>query len=240
MQKRITLESILFKAINVLDSQKIEYWVTDGTLLGIVRENRILPWDSDVDIGVWKTKVSISKIIELFIENGFEYFEVLPDADSLHFRIDNVQLDINLYSEELGETSIKWTTNPTKSVDRFLVKIINAIFEYHKGTSVTRKKEFIGIGLMRVLLGLLGYLLTYKMLEKMYSFARRRYLYMGCTYPSELLKMKKIIFKDHELNVPFNCEEYLRLTYGEEWRKPNKEYVWEKDTFNLKNFKDNL
>ena len=33
----------------------IPYWLEGGTLLGIIRENRILPWDNDLDISMNKT-----------------------------------------------------------------------------------------------------------------------------------------------------------------------------------------
>lgn len=51
---KTSMVSVLFKAIDTIEALKIDYWVTDGTLLGIIRKNRILPWDSDVDLGVLK------------------------------------------------------------------------------------------------------------------------------------------------------------------------------------------
>ena len=45
--------------------------------------------------------------------------------------------------------------------------------------------------------------------------------------------MKKFNFKGYDLNVPINSDEYLRLTYGDDWKTPNRDYVWEKDTHNL-------
>ena len=43
-----------------------------------------------------------------------------------------------------------------------------------------------------------------------------------------------IIFKQKEIRVPFKCEEYLYLTYGEDWQTPNRDYIWEEDTTNFK------
>jgi phosphorylcholine metabolism protein LicD len=36
----------------LLEEHKISYWLEGGTLLGIVRENRLLPWDNDMDISI--------------------------------------------------------------------------------------------------------------------------------------------------------------------------------------------
>jgi len=38
---------------SILDKHNIPYWLEGGTLLGVVRENRLLPWDNDVDISIY-------------------------------------------------------------------------------------------------------------------------------------------------------------------------------------------
>ncbi len=40
------------RVIDFLDNNKVDYWLESGTLLGIVREGRLLPWDHDVDITI--------------------------------------------------------------------------------------------------------------------------------------------------------------------------------------------
>lgn len=232
----VTMESVLIKAADILHEHDIQYWVTDGTLLGLIRENRILPWDSDLDLGVWKVDVSIPDIIRIFRENGFQYQDVLPDMDSLHFRISGIQLDINLYTEKFGETSVKWVTNPVKRFDRLSVQVINIIFEGQNNTAVSHANDINGVYLFKLLLQGFGRLLTEKFRENIFNYARSRYVYLGSAYPSQLFEFKKFIFKGYELNVPINSDEYLRLTYGDDWKTPNREYVWETDTCNLKVF----
>ena len=41
---------MLKKVTNLLDKEDILYSLKAGTLLGIIRENRLLPWDNDIDI----------------------------------------------------------------------------------------------------------------------------------------------------------------------------------------------
>ncbi len=59
-KKRIQLEGkyydrmkklVLF-AIKILEKNNIPYWVDEGTLLGIIRDGDLLPWDHDADMGV--------------------------------------------------------------------------------------------------------------------------------------------------------------------------------------------
>lgn len=43
---------ILTCTAKVLDDMKVDWWLTDGTLLGFVRDNAFIAHDADVDIGV--------------------------------------------------------------------------------------------------------------------------------------------------------------------------------------------
>ena len=49
LQKTLRL---LQRICTTLNENGIHYWVEGGTLLGIIRENRLLPWDHDIDISV--------------------------------------------------------------------------------------------------------------------------------------------------------------------------------------------
>ena len=42
-------ESLLFDVAKSLDILSVKYWLEGGTLLGIKRESRLLPWDNDLD-----------------------------------------------------------------------------------------------------------------------------------------------------------------------------------------------
>ena len=48
--------------IRILESYNIRYWLEGGSLLGAVRNGDIIPWDSDVDIGVHEDDLSKLKI----------------------------------------------------------------------------------------------------------------------------------------------------------------------------------
>jgi len=60
MSGRFTLEGangrialkLLQSVTDCLDKNNIIYWLEGGTLLGVVREDRLLPWDNDLDISI--------------------------------------------------------------------------------------------------------------------------------------------------------------------------------------------
>jgi phosphorylcholine metabolism protein LicD len=44
---------MLYEVDDVLKSLDLKYWLTNGSALGIVRENRFIPWDDDIDIDLY-------------------------------------------------------------------------------------------------------------------------------------------------------------------------------------------
>lgn len=46
-------------AIKILNDNKIPYWISDGTLLGYVRNKEILKWDDDVDLSMLETDIPL-------------------------------------------------------------------------------------------------------------------------------------------------------------------------------------
>jgi len=193
-------------------------------------------WDSDIDIAVWKSEVSTLEVLEIFTKNGFQHIKILPDMDCLHLAIDNIQVDIGFYSKGGAEASIKWATKPNKKLDKFIVSFINIIFENSNTNLAYDYKNFFLKGMVKRTLGLFSYLLMGKTKDSMYAYARNKYLYVGSAYPIDLLNFKKIKFKGCEIVTPEDSCEYLRLCYGDNWRVPNKNYIWTKDTHNLKEF----
>jgi phosphorylcholine metabolism protein LicD len=58
-------ESLLIDVAKSLDILSVNYWLEGGTLLGIKRESRLLPWDNDLDLSINSSEVS--KIDDLII-----------------------------------------------------------------------------------------------------------------------------------------------------------------------------
>lgn len=62
----------LVRGCNMLESLQLNYRLTDGTILGIHRDGRLIPHDNDIDVDVLiSEKIDLEKINDLFYSNGF-------------------------------------------------------------------------------------------------------------------------------------------------------------------------
>ena len=71
MQKK--LDKTLLQVVQILNKHKINYWICHGTLLGLVRDKKIISNTSDIDIGIWKNdydKKNISSIRKNLLEEN--------------------------------------------------------------------------------------------------------------------------------------------------------------------------
>ena len=46
------MKKMLLKTIDILNEKKLKYWLEAGTLLGILRDGDLIPWDYDADLGI--------------------------------------------------------------------------------------------------------------------------------------------------------------------------------------------
>ncbi|MBN2417290.1 LicD family protein [bacterium] len=111
-------ERMLARVTRVLEAADIPYSLEAGTLLGIVRENRLLPWDDDVDITV--TRQQEAKVMAL-----------LPRLRLLGYkvRVKRYTRDLKYFSKgELRMIKIKHLSLPFFQsdvvIDIFLKKLI--------------------------------------------------------------------------------------------------------------------
>ncbi len=107
----MSTESDLQEAKEVLDSLKISWWVTSGTLLGIVRNGELIPWDTDIDIALRKEldHHRARDIVKKFKQAGFlakARFGERPEAIAAR-RDQGIVINLGFY-EEVEEGLVEW------------------------------------------------------------------------------------------------------------------------------------
>jgi len=92
-KKRKKAERLLVDVVDVLNKNNIQYALEGGTLLGIYRENRLLPWDSDVDLSILSDELNkkdnlIKDLCKIGYRIRIRYFE----NDSTPFKKEAIRI----------------------------------------------------------------------------------------------------------------------------------------------------
>ena len=145
------MNDTLLEIKKLLDELGIRFYLMAGTLLGIIREDRLLPWDNDIDIGLladYKNKKLREAIYDRFTEAGFsKIFIKGPDKYGLyclacHGRILAVSLQ---FVRELEDGKFKAATVPIFWPRRFFKKMKKVEYLGKKFLVPTPPEEYLDI-----------------------------------------------------------------------------------------------
>lgn len=125
---------ILKKLINYLNNNNLVYYLEFGTLLGIVRENKILEWDDDIDISIQS-----GDFVEVNNKLDFLFMKLKKDFDDIGIQYDKrirysspdkpIQIDLN-FSSILGEINeFDINISLLYFVDGYGIQVLNKIPE---------------------------------------------------------------------------------------------------------------
>ncbi len=94
---------VLIRASKVLDKAGVFHWLEFGTLLGIVRDGKLIKHDIDIDLGVFIEDFS-DDIISSFEEAGFTYKHgfMIEDGSGREqtFSFHNINVDLFYFHKE--------------------------------------------------------------------------------------------------------------------------------------------
>lgn len=89
---------LLTDITNVLDKYKCTYWLSDGTLLGAIRENGFISYDGDMDLGIWYKDFDTRVIHELVTRYncGIQRLQGRPD-DGMVITLGRAGLHLDMF-----------------------------------------------------------------------------------------------------------------------------------------------
>ncbi len=75
---------LLHSVVKILNGLKIESWVEGGTLLGAVRDKKLIPWDHDLDMGMkFESTEQMKKIIRILKEKFYVQVKNFPKKEGI-------------------------------------------------------------------------------------------------------------------------------------------------------------
>lgn len=209
----------------VFDHHNIVFWLEAGTLLGAVRDKRIIDWDTDVDLGMWlKDFNKIRSVMPILKQKGFN--TILSEKRcalsilSPHGLFYPIQIDF--YSKH-GD--FVWTLR--FSEQRWRLKS-TPITQLEKCVNLTNIRAYSEESAKEKIKNGIAHLLPQKFRKLVSNVAWRTlfklHYYMPHVAPRHHFEtLETIRFYGETFRVPSDTQAYLTVRYGN-WRTPRKDW----------------
>lgn len=223
---------LLWQIKEVLDKCNIEFWLDCGTLLGAVRDGKIIPWECDLDLGVLYRKEKHgfkSLIAKALLDKGLK---VCVSENYITIKRDKeIWADINFYNlyNQKAITSFKKPKNLIGVLLYIFSKVL--LFPYYYKINFRMNSKTIitsaFVIISRILPTFLRRLIAKAILIIYKKIGSKDVLWIipSCYFT----KLSIIKFYGKEFKIPNKVEEYLAYRYGKDWNVPKKKWVTEKD-----------
>ena len=223
---------LLHQIKEVLDEHNIEFWLDCGTLLGAVRDGKIIPWDHDLDFGAFYVKISNNLKLSIAKELSVKGFKIFIYDSHITISMNKeIWADINFYNL-YNEKAIALFKKPKNLIGLSLYIFSKALLSpyyyeinFRMNSKTIIKNAFVIIS--RILPSFLRRLIAKTILIIYKKMGSKDVLWIIPSY--YFTKLSIIKFYGKEFKVPNKVNDYLAYRYGKDWNVPKKNWVTEKD-----------
>lgn len=241
--KEIEVE-LLKEVDRICRENGIQYFLAAGTLLGAVRNNRSIPWDDDLDIGMLREDFEkFRRVCPGALSEKFIYSSPWTD-DACHYYIDKIRLNNTYFSTAYSgnfvfrdgvflDIIVYDKTSNHRWLERLQIKLIKAWVRAISIRWYNRPRKKLYYRLTKLLLPVMR-LFPFKMYHKIfdmcammfYKSKKSRYLIDSLgqhihygRFPKEWLETVTYTkFDGVTAPIPTGYDEYLSFFYGKDYK----------------------
>lgn len=226
----------LNRVASILNSIGIRWWIDHGTLLGVLREQRLLPWDHDIDLSIfaedldrcfeslWKSKT----FLHAHLVHTSRNIKILP------YKKRGKEIDISAYFHYNGGLfAKKLVMFPRNTNLRFKKLRVLSWRQARRAELMLRVLDPIITDKNQIIKKIFGpsHLFGYNMVVKI-----REAMGIKATsiVPERYFSSWQLInWRDISLPIPKNPKAYLTYRYGDDWKSPKQNWTWWNDDCSL-------
>ena len=228
-------------ATEIAQNHGVQCWLCYGALLGMIRENRLLPWNNDAELGCWYTSDINSKVKRItadLTKRGYTVY-YSSTVGTLSVKETGAVVNINCFWRE-GDYAVR----PHEELSIHGYSFIFARIFYQVGVTMglyydgfittlrlsKSKKDLLKtvyVGTLRIL--------PVKVRKKLFLFFFKISAKLGGVFQKTGIPLhffetlSTIEFYGNNILIPKNSKELLKFIYGEEWHIPKDDWSFYKN-----------
>ena len=219
--------------VSRLEGAGLHFWLESGALLGMVRDGALIPWDHDIDLGIWRDEIDEEAMARLFDGGPFTVRKP-PESDCiqicpLEWKTQTF-IDLNLYTRRADQavtTICFFRQGWWQRLGVLLSDSLAGREHYpHKNPVVNLIQRglysFLSRGVASILAGA-----WLRRLEQWAAGLQKKKTYAVYEYPARFFEeFSEIELFGKKVSIPRDTEGYLETAYGRDWRIPRKWKHW--------------
>lgn len=235
------LAQAILVVTEIVQKYDIQCWLCYGALLGMVRENRLLPWNNDAELGCWHTigiENKFKLIVKELISKGYNasYYSTIGTLSVKH---DGVDLNINCFWKE-GDNAVRPHESPSITGSPISLKKIYyfiglymGVYQYKLSSSIalSHSRKHIYKAFIFSSIGFLPKKTRKRLTSYFYKLSKKK----GGEFQKTAIPIKyfhsfiTINFYGGIVFIPENPKSLLKFLYGENWNTPKDQWSFYKD-----------